>query len=66
MDNENNQTMITHYICTGGCKGVAPEAGNCQTAGCPRFGQPLIACSCTDGGHQVAEEKPAERSAPVA
>lgn len=40
-----------HYICTGDCKGVSDKPGNCQTASCPRFNQPLIACECTNGKH---------------
>lgn len=56
MENTNDPNMITHYICAGGCGGVEPEPGMCQTASCPKYKAPLSGCSCTDGGHQKQEE----------
>jgi len=45
---------MTHYVCTGGCGGVATEPGVCQTNGCPKHQHPLIICHCEDGLHQEA------------
>lgn len=42
---------MTHYICTGGCEGVADQPGVCGAAACPKHGTPLEACECTDGKH---------------
>jgi hypothetical protein len=41
----------THYICTGGCHGVAPVPGSCGAESCEKHGEPLVACHCTDGKH---------------
>ena len=41
----------THYICTGGCKGMSDHPGVCNTEGCPLKGDELTPCDCTDGGH---------------
>lgn len=41
----------THYICTGGCKGVSDHPGVCQTDGCPLLGHELTPCDCTDDLH---------------
>lgn len=43
--------MATHYICTGGCKGVAAEPGVCTAEGCSKQGQPLSQCNCADDLH---------------
>jgi len=48
---------MEHYICTGGCKGVSDQPGLCQTLDCPKHGEPLTACDCTDGKHHGAFEK---------
>ena len=45
---------MTHYVCTGKCKGVADKPGTCQAADCPKHGKPLTACNCTDGTHKEA------------
>ena len=47
---------MKHYICTGGCKGVSDKPGVCQAEGCPKHGQPLTECNCTDGKHRELEE----------
>lgn len=43
--------MGKHYICTGGCRGESETPGVCQTEECPKHGQPLTECDCTDGHH---------------
>lgn len=49
---------MVHYVCTGGCGGVAEKPGVCQAKGCPDQGQPLKECRCTDGKHaQVLHKK---------
>lgn len=55
---------MVHYICTGGCGGVSDKPGVCQAALCPKHGQPLVVCDCTDGkhygklnAHEVGEEE---------
>lgn len=47
---------MDHYICKGGCKGVAQKPGVCQTATCSRYQKPLERCDCTDGQHKGAFE----------
>lgn len=49
--------MEKHYICTGGCKGESETPGVCQTAGCPKEGQPLTECGCEDRMHGGAFEE---------
>ena len=50
---------MAHYICTGGCGGVADEPGTCQAETCDNWGEELEECSCADGTHEVkdSEEK---------
>jgi len=43
---------MNHYICTGGCEGESATPGVCQTDDCPKKGQPLTECECTDGAHE--------------
>ena len=45
-----------HYICLGlgACGEISPDTGACKTEGCPRRGQPLAECDCTDGQHKSA------------
>ena len=45
---------MTHYICTGSCKGVSEEAKDCGTGDCPKHDQPLTQCDCTDDKHNGA------------
>jgi len=45
---------MTHFICTGGCKGVSEEPKNCGAEDCPKHDQPLIECNCTDNKHNGA------------
>ena len=44
--------MGTHYICTGGCKGVSETPGVCQAQDCPDHEKPLKECNCTDTLHE--------------
>ena len=43
---------MTHYICTGGCRGRAMTAGVCTSENCPKRGSPLAACKCSLGAHE--------------
>lgn len=52
--------MGEHYICDGGCKGVAEKPTVCGAESCAKFGQPLMECGCTDMQHDGAFEKSAE------
>ena len=51
---ETVSVKMTHHICTGSCKGVSEEAKNCGAEDCPKHGQPLTQCDCTDGKHNGA------------
>ena len=42
---------MTHYICTGSCKGVSDKPGNCGAESCELYGKPLKECDCTDDTH---------------
>lgn len=61
-----DEKLVTHFICAGGCGGVAPDAGSCQVSTCSKFNQPLTPCGCTDGLHGVAPkvEEPGPVSEP--
>jgi len=48
---------MTHYICKGGCGGVLPEIGACETDGCSKQWEMMEECNCTDGKHGKAEDK---------
>ena len=53
---------MTHYVCTGGCKGVSDKPGNCNAEACVKHGQPLTPCNCADEKHEdvmktASEEK---------
>ncbi len=52
--------MNAHYVCTGGCGGVAPQPGTCMAETCAKHGMPLLECHCTDEQH--AEVMNAEAS----
>jgi len=44
---------MTHYVCTGSCRGVTDvEGATCQATDCPLHGQPLKACVCENGEHE--------------
>ena len=43
---------MTHYICTGTCKGVSDTSGTCQAENCPKHNKILESCDCTDGQHE--------------
>ena len=47
----NANKLNIHYICSGECKGVSNNPGNCQAAHCSMYGKPLIMCDCEDGKH---------------
>lgn len=47
---------MPHYICHGGCHGVSPTPGVCQTENCSKKSQSLDECFCTDGSHQTGEK----------
>lgn len=49
---------MMHFVCSGGCGGVANEEGVCKTSGCQKEGQPLKQCYCQDGQHRQALELP--------
>lgn len=42
---------MLHYICNGGCKTLSMQEGECPVDTCPKFGEPLIQCTCIDGMH---------------
>jgi hypothetical protein len=42
---------MAHYVCIGGCHGVAQAPGACETEDCPRFEESLEECNCEDGQH---------------
>lgn len=42
---------MLHYICNGGCRTVSTKEEECPVDACPKFGEPLIQCTCTDDGH---------------
>lgn len=47
---------MTHYICTGGCQGVAEHPGVCQASDCHDVGKDLQTCECEDGAHSAVIE----------
>lgn len=49
---------MTHYICTGGCRGLSDVPKACETPGCPHVGQALVACTCEDQQHNGAFDEP--------
>jgi hypothetical protein len=51
---------MTHYICTGGCGGVSEVAKTCGAETCPKHGDPLTPCDCTDGKHYGKQDRDAE------
>ncbi|MBT5468658.1 hypothetical protein HOK40_03135 [Candidatus Peregrinibacteria bacterium] len=48
---------MSHFICKGGCNGVADTPGTCQASDCADFEKDLIECSCEDGNHGSATEE---------
>lgn len=48
---------MTHYICTGGCKGESANPGLCQAEECKKEGEPLLPCDCADGLHKGEQEE---------
>lgn len=48
---------MTHYICTGGCKGVSETPGTCNAEGCAKHNHPLETCDCTDGKHYGRQDE---------
>lgn len=47
---------MVHYICTGTCQGVSENPGVCQAEDCPKHGQALEQCDCTDDRHYGRQE----------
>lgn len=47
---------MTHFICTGGCKGESSRPGTCQAIDCHKEGLPLDECDCVDGKHEPNED----------
>lgn len=45
-----------HFVCDGGCHGNSDTPGSCNTESCPKYGQPLQECQCSDGQHQATTE----------
>lgn len=43
--------FMEHYICPGTCGTVSDEQHTCQNLQCPRYGQMLELCTCTDDRH---------------
>ncbi len=41
-----------HYVCIGGCQGVAEEKGVCQAPNCKDYHKDLKECDCEDGKHE--------------
>lgn len=44
-----------HYICLGGCKGVALNPGVCQNEDCANYNHELVECNCDDQKHNDFE-----------
>ncbi len=42
---------MTHFVCTGTCRGESERSGVCEAKNCTKESQPLAACNCTDGKH---------------
>ncbi|MEK6809515.1 MAG: hypothetical protein AABY40_02490 [Nanoarchaeota archaeon] len=49
--------MGTHYVCTGGCKGVSGTPGVCQASDCADHGKSLKECNCMDDLHGQAQKQ---------
>jgi hypothetical protein len=49
---------MTHYVCTGSCKGESAGPGFCEAEFCSKEGQELVQCDCSDELHEHAGEKP--------
>jgi hypothetical protein len=50
---------MTHYICMGGCGGVSEVAKTCGAETCPKHGDLLTPCDCTDGKHYGRQDRDA-------
>lgn len=48
---------MSHYVCSGDCRGVSEIPGVCQSADCLRHGQSLEECSCADSKHGWESEE---------
>ena len=48
---------MKHYVCTGGCQGVAESPGTCQDEKCAKHGLLLTECDCEDGKHEETYTK---------
>jgi len=56
---------MTHYICTGTCKGVSDTPGTCQAEDCPKHGEMLESCGCADGKHYGRQTHGEEQPEPL-
>ena len=45
---------MVHFICTGGCGGVAKTPGMCKAEDCPFYAEELQECHCEDGLHEIS------------
>ena len=51
--------MDKHYACSGGCGGMSAQMKACETGFCPKNGEMMKECSCTDGSHsEIVESSP--------
>jgi len=46
---------MTHYVCKGTCGGVNDAPNVCHMEDCPKNGEPMEPCDCTDGMHGKEE-----------
>ena len=53
--------VMEHYVCPV-CGGVSDHAKNCETAGCPLRGKPLMKCACEDGEHSEVKKSAPQSS----
>lgn len=53
---------MTHYACTGECRGVSDKPGTCQAEACSLHDKPLVVCNCTDGKHEEVKQTAAKES----
>jgi len=58
---------MTHYICKGGCEGVAIAEGQCQAPTCPHFNHDLLVCECQEQEHlsKLETQNPTENNESV-
>ena len=47
---------MTHFICTGECKGMSDHPGTCQDEACSKHDEALEHCECDDGKHNGRQD----------